>query len=144
MAGLPPLEQRLKFTFSKRMDKLKKLRRRMRRWSAAGALCAVAASVPLVYFLFTGNLPAISFDPAPYVSGGWAAVIGMVAVGLLGSMVFYGQLKREKDKFDKIRVGAVALLQSRESICECKWAQCSCKDEIIREMSDKYDINLSF
>jgi hypothetical protein len=144
VAGPSIVEQKLKIAVFKRVKKLKKLRRRQRLWGAVGALCAVLASSPLVYFLATGSMPAISFDTSLYISGDWAFVIGAVAVGLLGAMLFYGQYKRDKDKYDKIRAGAVALLQANEPVCECKWTPCTCKDELIKEMSEKYDINLSY
>jgi hypothetical protein len=144
LAGTSPVDQRLKLAFQKRMKKMMKLRRRMRLWGAAGAVCAVLATAPLIYFLITGMLPAISFDSSLFVSGDWAFVVGAIAVGLFGSMVFYNQLKRDRDKFDKLRAGAVEMLQSGEAICECKWATCSCKDELVGEMHDKYDINLFY
>ena len=144
MADPRPLEEKLKKTFLKRIEKMQKLRRSMRLWGAAGAVCAIVASAPIVYFLFTGNMPALSFDMPIYISPDWAVVIGMLAVGLFGSMVFYSQFKRAKDKLDKMRSGAVALLQSSDAVCDCNWLQCTCKDDVIRDMHDKYDINLSY
>jgi hypothetical protein len=138
------VEQRLKIAVAKRVRKLKKLRRRMRLWGAAGAVCAVIASSPLVYYLATGSMPAVSFDSSLYVSGDWAVILGAIAVGLFGSMLFYNQHKRDKEKYDKIRAGAVSLLQAGDPVCECKWTPCACKDELIKEMSEKYDINLSY
>lgn len=144
MAGPSPLEQRLKIAVFKRIKKLRKLRRRMRLWGAAGALCSIIAAAPLLYYLATGTMPAISFDSSLYISGDWAVIIGAITVGLFGSMLFYNQFKRDKDKYDKIRAGAVTLIQAGDPVCECKWTPCSCKDELIKEMSEKYDINLSF
>jgi hypothetical protein len=139
-----PVEQRLKLAFLQRLKKMTKLRRRMRLWGAAGAVCAVLASAPLVYFLVTGSLPAVSFDSSHYVSDDWAFVIGAVAAGLFGSTVFYGQLKRDRDKFEKLRAGAVEMLQSGTPVCDCRWTVCSCKDELADEMHEKYDINLFY
>lgn len=144
MTGLSPTEQKLRPTFQKRIKKLKKLRHRMRLWNMAGILCAIAASSPLVYFLFTGNMPAIVLDLPMYIAPEWATVLSVMGVGLLGAMVFYNQYKRDKDKFDKVRSGAVSVLLSSDAVCECKWMTCSCKDRLIKEMSEKYDINLSF
>lgn len=139
-----PVEQKLKLAFLQRLKKMTKLRRRMRLWGTAGAVCAVLASAPLVYFLVTGSLPAVSFDSSFYASDDWAFVIGAVAVGLFGSTVFYGQLKRDREKFDKLRAGAVEMLQSGDAICDCKWITCTCKDDLAGEMHDKYDINLFY
>lgn len=144
MAGLSEFESNLKPSVRKRVNKLKKLRRRMRMWGAAGAVCAVAAGAPPVYYLATGNMPAVSFESALFLSGDWAVVIALIAVGLFGSMLFYAQYRRDKDKFDKIRAGAVELMQAGAPICECKWTPCSCKDKLAEEMSDKYDVNLYY
>jgi hypothetical protein len=144
VTGLSPIEQKLKSTFQKRIKKLKKLRRRMRMWNAAGMVCAIAASSPLVYFLFTGNMPPIVLDLPMYIAPEWAMVLSVIGVSLVGMLVFYTQYKRDKDKFDKIRSGAVSVLLSSDAVCECKWIQCSCKDNLIKEMSEKHDINLSF
>lgn len=138
------VEKKLKLTVAKRIKKLKKLRRRMRMWGSAGAICAIIAAVPLVYYLVTGNMPAISFDNTIWISGDWAPIIGAVIVGLFGSMLFYAQYKRDKDKYDRIRAGAVEILKAGDPICECKWYPCSCKDDLAKEMNEKYDINLSY
>jgi hypothetical protein len=144
VTGLSESQNNLKESMKKRIKKLVKQRRRMRMWGAAGALCAVLAGAPPAYFLATGNMPALSFDGAIFISGDWAVVIGMIAVGLFGSMLCYSQFKRDKDKFDKIRAGAVELMQAGAPICECKWTPCSCKDNLAAEMSEKFDINLFY
>ncbi len=144
MAGLSAVERRLKLPVLKRVKKLRKLRRRMRLWGSCGALLAVTGCGPLLYYLFSGSLPAISFDQTIYISDEWAVIAGTVLIGWLGSMLFYGQYKRDKDKFDKIRAGAVELIKSGDPICECKWTPCSCKDELIGEMNEHHDINLSY
>jgi hypothetical protein len=138
------VEPKLKLAVLKRVKKLKKLRRRQRLWGAAGVTFAVVASAPLLYCLITGALPAISFGDTIYIADGWAVLVGCVFVGWLGSMLFYGQYRRDKDKYDKIRAGAVSLLQEAAPICECKWYPCTCKDDLIRELSEKFDINLSY
>lgn len=138
------VENRLKPSILKRVKKLKKLRRRMRMWGSAGAACAVVAGAPPVYYLITGNMPAISFDGSLFISGDWAVIIGMILVGLFGSMLFYAQFRRVKDKYDKIRAGAVELIQGGDPICECKWTPCTCKDELTQDMSDNFDINLFY
>ena len=139
-----PIQRNLKLPIGKRVKKLIKLRRRMRMWGSAGAVCAVIASAPLVYYLVSGRMPPISFDNAIFISGDWATVIGAVIVGLFGTMLFYGQFRRDKDKLDKLRAATVEILQSGDPVCECRWTPCSCKDSLIREMSDRYDINLSY
>lgn len=144
MAGLSAVETRLKLPVLKRVKKLKKLRRRMRLWGACGAMLAVTGCGPLLYYLFSGTLPPISFEHTIYISNEWAVIAGTVLIGWLGSMLFYGQYKRDKDKFDKIRAGAVDLIKSGDPICECKWTPCSCKDELIGEMNEHHDINLSY
>jgi hypothetical protein len=144
VAGPSAVELKLKIAVFKRVKKLKKLRRRQRLWGAVGALCAVVACSPLLYYLATGSMPAISFDSSLYISGDWAVILGAVIVGLFGSMLFYAQYKRDKDKYDRIRAGAVALLQAGDPVCECKWTPCTCKDDLIKEMHEKYDINLSY
>lgn len=138
------VDLKLKLPMSKRVKKLIKLRRHMRMWGGAGALCSVLAATPLVYYLLTGKMPSISFDESLYFSSDWMVIIGAVIVGLFGSMVFYSQYRRDKDKYDKIRSGAIALLQAGDPVCECKWTPCSCKDDLIKEMNEKYDINLSY
>lgn len=143
MAG-PAVEQKLKLPVQKRVKKLKKLRRRLRLWSVAGALCVAAAAAPPLLYLVTGSMPAVSFENGLYVSGDWAVVLGMILVGLLGAMLFYNQYKRDKDKYDRIRAGAVSLLQAGDPVCECKWTPCTCKDDLVREMNERYDINLSY
>lgn len=138
------VESKLKLSVLKRVKKLKKLRRRQRLWGGAGVTFALLASTPLLYCLVTGALPAISFGDTVYIADEWAALAGCVFVGWLGSMLFYGQFRRDKDKYDKIRAGAVAQMQDAAPICECKWYPCTCKDDLIREMNEKFDINLSY
>jgi hypothetical protein len=144
VAGQSVVEAKLKIAVFKRIKKLKKLRRRMRLWGAIGVVFAITACAPLVYYLATNTLPAISFDKTIFIANEWAVVIGTIMVGWLGSMLFYGQFRREKDKYDKIRAGAVALVHAGDPICECKWTPCNCKDDLIVEMKEKYDINLSY
>lgn len=143
MAG-SSVEQKLKLAVLKRMKKLKKLRRRMRLWGATGVTFAILACAPLLYCMATNSLPAITFENTIYIANGWSVIIGCVFIGWLGALLFYGQFRRDKDKYDKIRAGAVSLLQAGDPICECKWYPCTCKDDLIREMNEKYDINLSY
>ena len=138
------VEQKLKLGVFKRVKKLKKLRRRMRLWGVAGIMCAICASSPLVIFIFTGALPRISVDKFLDFSGDWGTVLGMIMVGLAGTMLFYRQFRFDKEKYDRIRAGAIALIQSGDPICDCKWTPCDCKDDLIRKMSAKHDINLSY
>ncbi len=138
------VQPKLKLAVLKRVKKLIKLRRRQRLWGGAGAVFAALAAMPLLYCLATGTLPAVSFGETVYISDGWAALAGCVFMGWLGSMLFYGQFRRDKDKYDRIRAGAVALLQEGTPVCECKWYPCTCKDDLIRELNEKYDINISY
>lgn len=144
MAGNSAVEKKLKLAVLKRVKKLRKLRRRMRLWGMCGVLLAITGCAPLCYYLLTGNLPAITFENTIYIADEWAVVIGTILIGWLGSMLFYGQYKRDKDKYDKIRAGAVEMIKAGDPICECKWNPCTCKDDLIREMNERHDINLSY
>ncbi len=144
MAGLTEVEAKLKLPVLKRVKKLKKLRRRMRLWGACGVLLAATGCGPLLYYLLSGKLPPITFEQTLHISSEWAIIAGTVLIGWLGSMLFYGQFKRDKDKYDKIRAGAVELIKAGDPICECNWTPCSCKDDLIRLMNEDHDINLSY
>jgi hypothetical protein len=110
----------------------------------AGALCAICASSPLVIFIFTGAMPSISLGQSLNLYGDWGTPVGMILVGLAGTMIFYLQYNRDKGKYDRIRAGTIALIEASAPICECKWTPCDCKDDLIRKMNVKYDINLSY
>lgn len=144
MAEIFPIEKKLKLAVQKRIKKLKKLRRRTRMWGIAGMICAITACAPLLYFLLTDNIPAVSFEKTIYISSDCAVIVGCLGVGWLGAMLFYGQYKRDKDKYDNIRAGAVDLLRAGDPVCECKWTPCTCKDDLLKHLSEQYDINVSY
>jgi hypothetical protein len=137
------VELRLKLNVSRRVKKLKKLRRRLRIWGVAEVLCIALAAWPLVMRVFLENLPFFA-EGGTLFGAGWAQVFAMVGAGFLGALLCSQQHKRDKDKFDRIRAGTIVLMEASSPVCECKWMPCDCKDELIRRMKDKYDINLSY
>ena len=144
MAVASVVEQKLKLAVLKRIKKLKKLRRRQRMWGIAGALCAILACAPLLMYVITGEMPMATLDTYLFMLEDWAVPIACVIVGMAGTVIFYRQYRRDKDKYDGIRAGAVALMQANEPVCECKWMPCNCKDDLLKEMNEKHDINLSY
>lgn len=137
------VEQRLKLNMCRRVKKLKKLRRRLRMWGVGEVLAIALAAWPLVTRVFLDTLPIFSEGGALF-GAGWAQVLAMVAAGFVGALLCAQQYKRDKDKFDRLRSGTIVLLEAASPVCECKWLPCDCKDELIRRMKDKYDINLSY
>lgn len=137
------VESRLKENVSRRVKKLKKLRRRMRIWGVGEVLAIALAVWPLVTRVFLDNLPFFSEGGALF-GAGWAQVLAMVAAGFVGALMCAQQYKRDKDKYNHIRSGTIVLIEAASPVCECKWLPCDCKDELIRRMKKKYDINLSY
>lgn len=137
------MELRLKLNVSRRVKKLKKLRRRLRLWGVCEVIAIALAVWPLVTQVFLNNLPFFSDNGLLFGAGG-AQVLVFVAAGFVGALLCSQQHKRDKDKFDRIRAGTIVLMEAASPVCECKWLPCDCKDELIRRMKDKYDINLSY
>lgn len=138
------LRQKLKLPMQRRVKKLMRLRVRLRLWGVAGIVCAIIAATPPVLFLGTGARPAVNSGDVFTFSRGWVGPLVAIAAGLFGTMLFYRQYRRDKEKYDRIRAGAVELIRSGDPICECRWIPCTCKDDLVRQMKANHDINLSY
>ncbi len=137
------VEQRLKLNVYRRVKKLKKLRRRMRMWGVVEVLGVAAAAWTLTTRVLLNNLPFFA-EGGVLFGEGWAPVLAVVAAGILGVILCSDQYKRDKEKYNRIRAGTIALMEGAAPVCECKWLPCDCKDDLIRRMKEKYDINLSY
>ena len=144
MEGPDDVRERLKLPVQRRVKKLIRLRRRLRLWGVAGVLSAITAAAPPTLYLLTGIHPAVNDANVFDFSRAWVTPLVMIGAGLFGTLLFYRQYRKDKDKYDRIRSGAVELIRAADPICDCRWIPCDCKDNLVREMKERHDINLSY